>query len=324
MSSVNQYTPNYPQKEQTMNTKNLTLLFKTSLLAATMSMVVGCSDNPIPGTAEAAPTATKAIIIADPAVNCTTVLVGNTPATRVGYGQYTVDATASGKTIARGCIDTVSGADVGDLESDGDFDDDNNAEVITPITTMIEQIVATGATQQQARATAAQVLGVNELDLDKQPATNLNLQKAAAKITSTMQLVKASGGDANTSLAKIAEKLAKSTAESPITLDTALEDDTVYESVPENRRVDIKAANKKANDTINSATTVSQAVAVNKVVEEKFVKEISKLDKNSTISSSLKNLDNIANDTANEAATIEAKVIVVKAPVTVSGATAGN
>ena len=291
-----------------MNNQNLSTLFKTTLLASAMATVVGCSDNKVPGAE------TKNITIADPAVNCDTVMVGTAAANRVRDGFYEVGESATGKLKATGCKDTVSGADIGDMASDGDFNDDGDGnETMTPVTTLIESIEASGQSPERAREIAAQALGVTDADLDKQPVESLALQRAAANVVNLVQLVSDQGGDPADALKKIAKNLAdnNSGATTKTLADTMQDDellDDVLSTVPDAKKAVVKAATKNASTVIQNATTPAQAVAVNKYVKDTLSKNIT----NGTVTEGNgPSITEITNASANIASEIESKVVAV-------------
>lgn len=288
-------------------------IFKMTILAAAVAGLSACggsSDNDDP-----TPEATKGIIISDPAVNCQSVMVGTDVATQVAPGQYTIQATATGPLKATDCVDSVSGANIGDMSSDADFNDnDSGNEIVTPVTTLVEQIKSTGKTDAEARTIASTTLGVPEGDLDKQPTESLALQKAAAKVVNIVQLVSDQGGDAADALSKVATKLADDN--NTQTLAEALQDDTVLDdvlsSVPEEKKAIVKTATKSSTAAVESATTTAQAVAINKVVKDTISTGITSgsiTEENiSTVGQA--ELDN----SANIAAEIEDQVVVVTPP----------
>ena len=242
---------------------------------------VGCG-----GSSNSYPELVKYIVISDPAVNCDSVVVGATSATRVADGVYQVVATASGKVLGSSCIDSVTGADVGDMESDGDFDDSGDSEVVSPVTTLIEKAVTAGLTQAQARASVAAALGVSQDSLDDDPVRNATVAVAASKVVSALAVIKAAGGNVNTALTGLATQIANEGGATSV--DTLLADPVVIASIEPT----------VAGDADDIASIASTVVAVLNGVDtsaDNAVKSVAAVVK--TIED---NSDNLASDIEND------------------------
>jgi len=275
MSSVNQYAPNYPQKEQTMNTKNLTLLFKTSLLAAAMSMVVGCSDNPIPTSSptaasvdaeidtavESAASNGTVVTVADGLGTGCTLKSGDLTAIEVDAtnapGQYMFMSTPTEPLTATGCKDAHTGADLPPMSAPGSKATESGLKklALTPLTTMVKSYQDAGLSEADARARTAELLGVTDADLDKNPveeAANGNdaLTKAAVKLTALAKTLEKAG---NTDPLKAFATATKTKTATTATIDDAVNDDTVIESVvtDSTKRAAAKSAANAVKDAIN-------------------------------------------------------------------------
>lgn len=220
-----------------MDTKNLSLLFKTSLLAASMSMVVGCSENPIPvaetTTADVEKAQTDAlietlkdtklstIIISDPYANCDSVTVGGKKALKTNTpGKYTFagdlsttdeNGTVTHKAIAAtDCVDSITGAEIAAMETDENTDGGDGADstTLSPITTMVKAAkdqlklsdpnLTDAQLKQQAEQAVSTLTGVPVANLKDDPVTNPVVQKAAAKVVSMLNIARDVVSKANT------------------------------------------------------------------------------------------------------------------------------
>ncbi|QEP42054.1 hypothetical protein D5085_02190 [Ectothiorhodospiraceae bacterium BW-2] len=167
----------------------------------------------------------SSIIVSDPYAECNSVTVGEKKALATGTpGKYTFtgelsttneDGTVTHKPVgAIDCVDSITGAEIADMQSDNHADGGDGADssTVTPITTMVsiakEQLKAeteaTGQTlsdeelNQQAEASIAAMTGIAIEDLKKDPVTNPSVQKAAAKIVTILEIVKQSVQQAKT------------------------------------------------------------------------------------------------------------------------------
>jgi hypothetical protein len=161
------------------------------MTVASLALLGGCSSDDDGGGAGLP----NKIVVSDPyGINCT-VTVGNSSATATSTaGVYETSAPLNGNTqvLAVGCTDSSTGMDLPDMKSDGDgnVDGEITVENVSPITTAVEILVANGETPDEAENKVAAMLGVDKALLHDDPVSNVSLQKAAAKITSTLQMIK--------------------------------------------------------------------------------------------------------------------------------------
>jgi hypothetical protein len=121
--------------------------------------------------------------------------VGDASATETSTpGVYETNASLDGSSLvlAVGCTDNSTGMNMPDMQADGTGNADGTiiVENVSPITTAVEILVANGETPDEAENKVAAMLGVDKALLHDDPVSNVSLQKAAAKITSTLQMVK--------------------------------------------------------------------------------------------------------------------------------------
>lgn len=300
-----------------MDTKNLSLLFKTSLLAASMSMVVGCSENPIP-TAEATTdsisseidtaveTAAKTgtiVNVADPyAVGCK-VTFGDYEAVEIDSenapGKYLLagGGGATGTIKATGCMDYTTGISLAPLSS---YFDDRARYLtqanLTPITTMIEGYRLQGRTIIQARERTSSLLGLPLSKLELDPVTSAvngdaEIGNVSSKLTAIAKTFQKSG-----QTDPIAE-LAKATIDSTDTIDNEIQKDSVINAVitDPTKRASAKTIAKVVADAITKATTGNSGVdSLNAAA--KIIKKAS----TSTNSADLTSSDNLVNAASSE------------------------
>jgi hypothetical protein len=154
-----------------------------AVIAAAAAVVVGCGDDPV--------TPTSTIVVSDPYATGCTVTVGVATATETATpGIYRVTAALNGSSAvtATGCTDSITGVKLPDLKSDGSAS--GLVEVVSPVTTMIEALVAGGTSRTDAKTSVAAITGVAQADLEKDPVSNLALQKAASFVTSVVNVLR--------------------------------------------------------------------------------------------------------------------------------------
>ena len=312
-----------------MNTKNLTLLFKTSLLAAAMSMVVGCSDNPIPTSSPTAASVDAEIDIAveSAASNGTVVTVadglgtgctlksGDLTAIEVDAtnapGQYMFMSTPTEPLTATGCKDAHTSADLPPMSAPGSKATESGLKklALTPLTTMVKSYQDAGLSEADARARTAELLGVTDADLDKNPveeAANGNdaLTKAAVKLTALAKTLEKAG---NTDPLKAFATATKTKTATTTTIDEAVNDDTVIESVvtDSTKRATAKAAANAVKDAINENSAPQTGDTLLDTIA-KIVKAV----QNSTVDQ-LTNKETIINTSANQSLNDAGKKVVV-------------
>jgi hypothetical protein len=178
------------------------------------------------------------------------------------------------------------------MESDGDFDDSGNSEVVSPVTTLIEKAVTAGLTQAQARSSVAAALGVSESSLDDDPVRNATVAVAASKVVSALAVIKAAGGNVNTALTGLATKIANEGGATSV--DTLLADPAVIADIE-------PAVAGDASDIANIASTVVTVLNGVDTSADNAVKSVAAVVK--TVEDNSDSLaDDIANDTVDTGA----------------------
>ncbi|PLA73606.1 hypothetical protein CYQ88_10435 [Hydrogenovibrio sp. SC-1] len=256
-----------------MDTKNLSLLFKTSFLAATMSMVIGCSENPIPTSTateasvdaeidqaiDAAAANGTVVTVADGLGTGCTVKSGDLTAIEVdptgSPGQYIFMGTPTEDITVTGCKDAHTGADLPPMSAKAKDATEYGLKslAVTPLTTMVKSYQDSGLTEAEARTRTAEILGVSEAELDQNPVAegaSDAVIKAAVKLTALAKTLEKAG---NTDPLKAFASATKTKTATTTTIDEAVNDDTVINTVVTNaaNRAVAKSAAKAVTDAIN-------------------------------------------------------------------------
>ncbi len=96
---------------------------------------------------------------------------------------------------ASGGEDAETGVDFTGLQLKGIYQDDGNAEVVTPLTTLIvEEMEASGSDYATARATVATLLGLEENQLEADPDTDSAVQKLSLQLSLLGAALRAADG----------------------------------------------------------------------------------------------------------------------------------
>jgi hypothetical protein len=314
------------------------------MTVASLALLGGCSSDDDGGGAGLP----NKIVVSDPyGINCT-VTVGNSSATATSTaGVYETSAPLNGNTqvLAVGCTDSSTGMDLPDMKSDGDgnVDGEITVENVSPITTAVEILVDNGETQDSAEDKVSAMLGVNKADLHDDPVSNVSLQKAAAKITSTLQMIKdvtdsVTTGSSVTESEKKAivnksfENLVTDAAESIFTLDAVIGSSAKVTDALTKATTEVavdntgiaQAINNKASDIVAAAAVIFVEITNAKTITDvaTVAKAVKDTVSNLVVSGNTTNLaTNLTNAIAAAAAVIINVVVVDPTPPVPTGGT---
>ena len=297
---------------------------RLAAVAAAAAVVVGCGDDPV--------TPTSTIVVSDPyATGCTVTVGGATATETTTAGVYRVTAALNGANavVATNSVDSVTGVKLPDLRSDGSAS--GLVEIVSPVTTMIEALVASGTPRAEAKSSVATILNVPEANLEKDPVSDLGLQKAASFVTSVLDVVRSIVQTANvtgatqttivnaalTSLVTTAKTT--STTVASVDLNTVLTSATA--SIAQSNPTAANAIKAQANDLatarqvieakVTSATSLEDVAKVAKAVNETVAAQVA--------TGNVTNLGSVL-DTAVAATSVPA-IVVISDPTTATGAT---
>ena len=316
-----------------MNNQNLSTLFKTTLLASAMAMVVGCSDNKVPGVTDTAKTAElttqlndtvataaskgAAITVADGYGTGCTVTSGVEPNIKTAVevdpdnapGQYFFATKLTAPIKATGCKDAHTNENLPELQAPapGESNDAGIDNVnVTPITTLKQKYVDSGLTEAEAKTRTAELLGLDEADLDNDPVkdSSKNTDNGNKLVTAALKLVAVMKTFENAGQADPFKALADATKTKTATtgtLDEAIQDDTVINSVVTDttKRAEAKTASKAVSDTINTSSNGKSGTELLNAVA-KVVKTTLKTTDNNALSDTTTITNNANNETLDE------------------------
>jgi hypothetical protein len=266
------------------------------MTVASLALLGGCG-----GSSSSSDPAPNKIVVSDPyGIGCT-VTVGDASATETSTpGVYETNASLDGSSLvlAVGCTDNSTGMNMPDMQADGTGNADGTiiVENVSPITTAVEILVANGETPDEAENKVAAMLGVDKALLHDDPVSNVSLQKAAAKITSTLQMIKDVTDNAVTTDSGITDSQKNDivtrsftnliVAASSSTLDATVADSTQVTAALTEATTEIAVDNPAVAQSINSkgsdistaavvisaeidnATTVTEVATVAKAVKD--------------------------------------------------------
>ena len=297
---------------------------RLAAVAAAVTVVVGCGDDPV--------TPTSTIVVSDPyATGCTVTVGGATAIETTTAGVYRVTAALNGANavVATNCVDSVTRVKLPDLRSDGSTS--GLVEIVSPVTTMIEALVASGTPRAEAKSSVATILNVPEANLEKDPVSDLDLQKAATFVTTVLDVVRSIVEAANvtgatqTTIVNAALTSLVTTAKATSATVATVDLNTVLTSATSS----IAQSNPTAANAIQAQTndlTTARQIIQTKVNTANSLEDVAKVAKavNTTVAAQVAsgNVANLASDldTAVAATSVPA-IVVISDPTTATGAT---